>query len=67
MEIHDAVHILLLWVWHYRQKQVPQFQRIFELFIIEKTGFEIEDEEYTNIMNKLWKRLQETHKLRVVK
>ena len=30
-------------------------------------GSEIEDEEYNNNMNELWKRLQETHKLSIVK
>ncbi len=36
-------------------------------FILNKTGSEIEDEEYNNIMNELRKRLQETHRLRVVR
>jgi hypothetical protein len=49
------------------KEHVEILQRIFEIFIIEKTGSEIEDEEYYNIMNELWKRLQETHKMRVVK
>ncbi len=49
------------------KKHVEILQSIFELFILEKTGSEIEDEEYNNIMDELWKRLQETHKLRVVK
>jgi len=49
------------------EKHVEILQRIFELFILNKTGSEIEDEEYNNIMDELWKRLQETHKMRVVK
>ncbi|MES0447943.1 MAG: hypothetical protein ABUJ92_15520, partial [Desulfobacterales bacterium] len=49
------------------KKHIEILQSIFELFILEKTGSEIEDEEYNNIMNELWKRLQETHKLRIVK
>jgi len=38
------------------KKHVEILQRIFELFILNKTGSEIEDEEYNNIMNELWKR-----------
>ncbi len=49
------------------KKHVEILQRIFEQFILNKIGSEIEDEEYNNIMNELWKRLQETHKMRVVK
>ncbi len=36
------------------KEHVEILQSIFELFILEKTGSEIEDEEYNNIMNELW-------------
>jgi len=28
---------------------------------------DIEDEDYKNIMNRLWEQLQETHRLRIIK
>ncbi len=49
------------------KKHVEILQRIFELFILNKTCSEIEEEEYNNIMNELLKRIQETHMLRIVK
>jgi len=49
------------------QGHIEILQQIFELYIRHKTGSEIEDEEFKNIMNELWKRLQETHKIRIVK
>ena len=41
-------------------------QRIFDSYIRSKIGFQNEDE-YTVIIKLLWKKLQETHKLRIVK
>ena len=41
-------------------------QSVFDLYIRNKIGPESE-EEYTVIMKALWERLQETHKVRVVK
>ena len=49
------------------QEYIEILQQIFELYIQHKTGSEIEDEEFKNIMNELWKRLKESHRLRVVK
>lgn len=43
--------VILLCGWHMRHKR----------------GYEVDDDEYNNIMNELWKRLRETHKIRVVK
>ena len=49
------------------KENVEILQQIFELYIQHKTGSEIEDEGFKNIMDELWKRLQETHRLRVLK
>jgi len=40
-------------------------QQVFGLYVLRKIGNE--GEEYHSIMKELWKRLKETHKLRVVK
>ncbi|MFC1488582.1 hypothetical protein ACFL6B_01910 [Thermodesulfobacteriota bacterium] len=40
-------------------------QQVFGLYVLRK--IEGKDEEYQSVMKELWKRLQETHKLRVVK
>ncbi|MDO9567245.1 MAG: hypothetical protein Q7J15_10945 [Candidatus Desulfaltia sp.] len=42
-------------------------QRTFDLYIRRKIGSKTEDDEYSDIMNKLWERLSETHRLRIVK
>jgi len=42
-------------------------QRVFDLYVRRKIGSEIKEDEYSDIMNALWDRLQETHKLRIVK
>ena len=49
------------------KENVEILQQIFELYIQHKAGSEIEGEEFKNIMDELWKRLQETHRLRVLK
>lgn len=49
------------------QEHVDFLQAVFELYIIKKTGVEFDDEEYKDLMGRLWKRLEETHKLRIVK
>ena len=48
-----------------KQKEVKVLQGVFDLYIRSKCDFE--DEEYENIMNELWKKVKETHRLRVVK
>ena len=48
-----------------KKKDVEVLQGVFDLFIRSKV--DPEDEEYTEIMNELWKRVRETHLLRVVK
>ena len=52
---------------HMNTEDVEVLQSIFELYIRSKISSEFEDEEFNNIMNELWKRLRETHRLRVVK
>jgi hypothetical protein len=44
---------------------VKALQHVFDPYV--KSKIDSEDEEYTNIMQRLWKRLGETHRLRVVK
>ena len=48
-----------------KKEDVEALQQIFNLYIKDK--IDPEDEDYTHIMNEIWKRLQETHRLRVVK
>jgi hypothetical protein len=48
-----------------KQKEVKVLQGVFDLYIRSKV--DPEDEEYENIMHELWKRVRETHRLRVVK
>jgi len=48
-----------------KKKDVGVLQGVFDLYIRSKVN--PEDEEYTNIMQRLWKRLRETYRLRVVK
>jgi len=44
---------------------VEVLQHVFDLYV--KSKIDSEDEEYANIMQRLWKRLGETHRLKVVK
>jgi hypothetical protein len=48
-----------------KQKEVKVLQGVFDLYIRNKS--DPEDEDYEDIMNELWKRVRETHLLRVVK
>ena len=45
---------------------VEVLQSVFDLYIKNKIGSE-HKEEYTVIMKALWEKLQDTHKLKVVK
>jgi len=42
-------------------------QQTFDLYVRHKIDSKTEDDEYSDIMNKLWERLRETHRLRIVK
>lgn len=42
-------------------------QCTFDLYVQRKIGSKTEDDEYSDIMNALWERLRETHRLRIVK
>jgi len=46
-------------------KEVKVLQDVFDLYIRSKV--DSEDEDYENIMHELWKRVRETHLLRIVK
>ena len=48
-----------------KKKDVEVLQGVFDLFIRSKV--DPEDEDYEHIMHELWKRVRETHRLRVVK
>ena len=62
MSLNDAVSLANL-----SDEDIEILQAIFDQYIGIKTGLASEDREYTKIMNALWKRLQKTHKIRVVK
>jgi len=46
---------------------IAVLQKVFDVHIRHKIDSEPGDREYNEIMNELWKRLKETHKIRVVK
>ena len=50
---------------HMEKKNVKVLQGVFDLYIRSKV--DPDDEEYENIMQELWKRVREAHRLRVVK
>jgi hypothetical protein len=50
---------------HMKEKDIDVLQGVFDLYIRNK--IDPDDEEYENIMHELWKRVRETHLLRVVK
>jgi hypothetical protein len=50
---------------HMKREDVETLQSVFDLYVRDR--IESEDMENENIMNKIWNRLQETHRLRVVK
>jgi hypothetical protein len=47
-----------------RKEDVDTLQHIFDFYI--RSKIDPEDEEYANIMNELWEKLQKTHRLRLV-
>ena len=47
------------------KKEVKVLQTVFDLYI--RSRVDPEDEEYENIMQELWNRVRDTHRLRVVK
>ena len=48
-----------------KKKDVEVLQGVFDLYI--RSKIDPDDEECENIMHELWKRVRETHLLRVVK
>ena len=48
-----------------KEKDVEVLQGVFDLYI--QNNVDPEDEDYEDIMNELWKRVRETHRLRIVK
>jgi len=49
------------------KEDVELLKNIFNKYIKGKIDIEVDDSEYNNIMNNLWKKLRQTHKLREVK
>lgn len=62
ISLNDAVNLAYL-----NDEDIEILQAIFDQYIGIKTGLVSGDAEHKNIMNALWRRLQKTHKLRVVK
>ena len=48
-----------------KKKDVEVLQGVFDLYV--RSKIDAEDMEYENIMNELWKRIRETHLIKVVK
>ena len=48
-----------------KKEDVDTLQHVFDLYI--RSKIDPEDEDYANIMNELWEKLQKTHRLRRVK
>ena len=48
-----------------KKKEIKVLQGVFDLYI--RSKIDPEDEDYEHIMHELWKRVRETHLLRVVK
>jgi len=48
-----------------KQKDVEVLQGVFDLYI--RCKIDLDDEDHEHIMHELWKRVRETHLLRVVK
>jgi len=49
------------------EQDVEVLQRVFDLYVQRKMDSDPGDEEYASIMNEIWMKLQETHRLRIVK
>ncbi len=49
------------------KETVEILKNIFDMYIRKKTDTEVDDSEYTDMMNNLWSKLQKTHKIRIVK
>jgi len=62
LPLHDRVSTS-----HMSKQDAEILQSVFEQYIRSKTGSELDDQEFNDIMNELWKKLQVTHKIRVVK
>lgn len=49
------------------EQDVEVLQGVFDLYVRSKMDSDLGNEEYARIMNEIWMKLQETHRLRVVK
>ena len=49
------------------EEDVEILQGVFDLYVRRKMNSDPGDEEYASIMNEIWMRLRETHRLRLVK
>jgi len=49
------------------EQDVEVLQGVFDFYVRRKMDSDSGDEEYARIMNEIWKRLKNTHRLRIVK
>ena len=49
------------------EQDVEVLQRVFDLYVRRKMDSDSGDKEYARIMNEIWMKLRETHRLRIVK
>jgi len=49
------------------EEDVEVLQRVFDFYVRRKMDSDSGDEEYARIMNEIWMKLRETHRLRIVK
>jgi hypothetical protein len=49
------------------EKDIELLQHVFNIYVRGKVADDFDDEDADDIMNELWKRLQETYKLHILK
>jgi hypothetical protein len=49
------------------KEDIEMLKNVFNQYVRRKSDIEVDNSEYNNIMNKLWEKLRQTHKLRVIK
>jgi len=49
------------------KEKIEIVKNVFNKYVRGKTDAEVDNSEYADMMNKLWSKLQKTHKLRIVK
>jgi hypothetical protein len=49
------------------KEDIEILKNVFDKYVRGKTDIEVDDSEYTDMINNLWSKLQKTHRLRVIK